>query len=128
MNGVFYIFRQSMIVVYFSGNYTKVAILLENDKSQANKSSPDGATPLMYASITGQLHMIDLLISSGADIDARDYENGWTALMQATYYGYNDDCVWFQKQKRGMVFTCYMLLLNCINRVWVYFYHNFAFG
>ena len=32
--------------------------------------------------------MIDLLISHGADIDAKDYENGWTALMQATYYGF----------------------------------------
>ena len=65
-----------------------MALLLETDKSQANKSSSDGATPLMYASITGQLHMIELLITNGADIDARDYENGWTALMQATYYGW----------------------------------------
>ena len=71
----------------FTANYGKLALILEADKSQANKSSSDGATPLMYASITGQLHMIDLLIKSGADIDARDYENGWTALMQATYYG-----------------------------------------
>ena len=41
----------------------------------------------MYASINGQLSLIQLLIEYGADIDARDYENGWTALMQATYYG-----------------------------------------
>ena len=26
-------------------------------------------------------------IISGADIDAKDFDNGWTALMQATYYG-----------------------------------------
>ena len=39
-------------------------------------------------SINGYVRMIDLLISHGADIDARDYENGWTALMQATYYGF----------------------------------------
>lgn len=70
-----------------AGDYYKVTSILEKDKQEANKSSSDGATPLMYASITGQIPMIDLLIKNGADIDARDYENGWTALMQATYYG-----------------------------------------
>jgi len=70
-----------------AGNYDKVEEILNDDNTQANRSSSDGATPLMYASINGHLSMIRLLIQSGADIDATDYENGWTALMQATYYG-----------------------------------------
>lgn len=41
----------------------------------------------MYAAINGHPDMIRLLISHGADVNAKDYENGWTALMQATYYG-----------------------------------------
>lgn len=64
-----------------------MALILKQDPSQANKSSSDGATPLMYASIGGHVYIIKLLIEHGADIDATDYENGWTALMQATYYG-----------------------------------------
>uniref|UniRef100_H2XQR8 SAM domain-containing protein n=1 Tax=Ciona intestinalis TaxID=7719 RepID=H2XQR8_CIOIN len=78
---------ESIIAAVKKGDYQKVFSLLEADGGKANKASSDGATPLMYASITGQLNLIKLLLDYNADIDARDYENGWTALMQATYYG-----------------------------------------
>nr|CAB3221840.1 ankyrin repeat and SAM domain-containing protein 6-like [Phallusia mammillata] len=77
----------NIITAVKSGIYAKVSTILKQDPSQANKSSSDGATPLMYASIAGHVFIIKLLIENGADIDATDYENGWTALMQATYYG-----------------------------------------
>jgi len=77
----------SIITAVKKGDLEKTLKFLQLDASSANKASADGATPLMYASINGYVRMIDLLISHGADIDAKDYENGWTALMQATYYG-----------------------------------------
>lgn len=77
----------SIITAVKKGDHERTLSFLLKDSSQANKASTDGATPLMYASINGHNVIIDLLIKYGADIDARDYENGWTALMQATYYG-----------------------------------------
>jgi len=35
----------------------------------------------------GHLNLVEILLEAGADIDAKDFDNGWTALMQATYYG-----------------------------------------
>ena len=47
----------------------------------------DGATPLMYAAMGGHLDVVQLLVERGTNIDAQDKKSGWTALMQATYYG-----------------------------------------
>lgn len=46
----------------------------------------DGATPLMYAAMGGFFAIVQLLIQNGADVD-KQVASGWTALMQATYYG-----------------------------------------
>ncbi|PVD20507.1 hypothetical protein C0Q70_18663 [Pomacea canaliculata] len=58
------------------------------DPSQKDASSPqDGATPLMFAAMTGRLDMAELLVQYGCDINKQDIISGWTALMQATYHG-----------------------------------------
>lgn len=54
----------------------------------AHISDDDGATPLMYAAMGGHFPSVQLLIQNGADIDKQDKASGWTALMQATYYGW----------------------------------------
>lgn len=41
----------------------------------------------MYAAMGGHLPTVQLLIQNGADVDKQDKASGWTALMQATYYG-----------------------------------------
>lgn len=63
--------------------------ILEEDPSQVNMANTDGATPLMIASVSGQLGVVQLLVEKNADIDKQDGVHGWTALMQATYHGYD---------------------------------------
>lgn len=46
----------------------------------------DGTTPLMLASKLGHNNIISLLTSGGANLDAQDIENGWTALMHAVFH------------------------------------------
>ena len=46
-----------------------------------------GATGLMFAAMNGNVELIKILIGFGAELDAKDTVYGWTALMQATFYG-----------------------------------------
>ena len=58
--------------------------LLDEKPGIANSHTKDAATPLMYASMAGNMNLVEILLEYGADINAKDYENGWTALMQGT--------------------------------------------
>ncbi|GFX21410.1 ankyrin repeat and SAM domain-containing protein 6 [Trichonephila clavipes] len=40
----------------------------------------------MLASMLGYNNIVNILISSGAKLDAQDLENGWTALMYAIFH------------------------------------------
>lgn len=55
----------------------------------------DEATALTYASINGNIELVQILIRLGADLNAKDKIHGWTPLMQATFYG--------QKEVAGML-------------------------
>ena len=48
----------------------------------ANSPTKDAATPLMYAAMSGRFNLVEILLEYGADINAKDNESGWTALMQ----------------------------------------------
>ncbi|XP_057183304.1 ankyrin repeat and SAM domain-containing protein 6-like isoform X2 [Triplophysa rosa] len=69
------------------GNAQLVKEIVEEDSSQVNVSNADGASPLMMASVSGQLEVVQLLVEKYADVDKQDSVHGWTALMQATYHG-----------------------------------------
>ncbi|KAH9515488.1 Ankyrin repeat and SAM domain-containing protein 6 [Bulinus truncatus] len=70
------------------GNSQRVREILEQDPSQKDAHSPqDGATPLMFAAMTGRLDIAELLVLKGCDVNKQDLISGWTALMQATYHG-----------------------------------------
>ncbi|CAI5780236.1 repeat and SAM domain-containing 6 [Podarcis lilfordi] len=69
------------------GNFQLVKEITDEDPAQANVINDDGASPLMIAAVTGQLPLVQLLVSRNVDIDKQDTMHGWTALMQATYHG-----------------------------------------
>ncbi|KAK7478206.1 hypothetical protein BaRGS_00030567 [Batillaria attramentaria] len=70
------------------GDMERIREILDQDPSQKDASSPqDGATPLMFAAMTGRLDVAELLFQRGCDINKQDIISGWTALMQATYHG-----------------------------------------
>lgn len=69
------------------GNFQLVKEITDEDAAQANVINDDGASPLMIAAVTGQLSLVQLLVSRNAAIDKQDNVHGWTALMQATYHG-----------------------------------------
>ncbi|CAH1779098.1 unnamed protein product [Owenia fusiformis] len=71
-----------------SGDIERIRAILEMDPSQRDACSPaDGATPLMFAAMTGRKDIAQLLVERGCDINKQDVVSGWTALMQATYHG-----------------------------------------
>ncbi|KAK2164054.1 hypothetical protein LSH36_69g01014 [Paralvinella palmiformis] len=73
-----------------AGNLTRLKEILNDDPMQRDACSPqDGATPLMFAAMTGHLDIVKLLVEKGCDINKQDPISGWTALMQATYHGKN---------------------------------------
>ena len=75
-------------VFYIPGDLQRIREILEVDVSQRDTSSPgDGATPLMFAAMTGRLDIAQMLVERGCDINKQDNISGWTALMQATYHG-----------------------------------------
>lgn len=71
----------------FTGNFQLVKEIIDEDLSQVNVTTVDGASPLMIAAVTGQLPLVQFLVEKKADIDKQDNVHGWTALMQATYHG-----------------------------------------
>lgn len=70
------------------GDIKRIRAILDQDLSQRDACSPEeGATPLMFAAMAGQLDIAQLLVERGCDMDKQDRISGWTALMQATYHG-----------------------------------------
>lgn len=75
------------IFVVFIGDTAKIKSLLQKVPSLSNYADPDdGVTPLMIASMLGFVEILDILISSGADLNAQDTKNGWTPLMYAVFH------------------------------------------
>ena len=70
------------------GDIQRVEELLGSDDTDVDDTDQDGATPLILASISGHLPIVQLLISLGANINHQDRVNGWTSLMQATFYSH----------------------------------------
>ncbi|XP_013379306.1 ankyrin repeat and SAM domain-containing protein 6 [Lingula anatina] len=71
-----------------NGNLQRVKEILDEDISQVDAFSPgDGATPLMFAAMTGRMDIAQLLVEKGSDVNKQDCISGWTAIMQALYHG-----------------------------------------
>ena len=76
----------------------EIAEILIAHGANVNAKDQQGKTPLLFAIETGKLHIVNLLLDSGADIDAKDaYEK---ALREAAYGCHLD--IWkLLRRKKG---------------------------
>ena len=77
------------IVKVGGGNVRKLKQLIDSGVDVYQAEENEGRTALMEAVSLGRLKNIELLIDSGADVNAKD-KYGRTALMEAAYWGYVD--------------------------------------
>lgn len=70
----------------FRGNSEAVAYLLEHGADPNDTSELGGKTALQLASGQGDVHVMQMLLDAGADINHRDL-HGMSALMEACCYG-----------------------------------------
>ena len=89
-----------------AGNVAKVTEILASKRELASSADKDGLTQLMFAANkgskevsqllvsgigrTGASHLLiwqvcEVLLGAGAEVNACDGKNGWTALMLATH-------------------------------------------
>lgn len=70
----------------------EITKLLLDKGSNVNFSNNIGLTPLMYASMSNNLSVIELLLNNGANIE-QESDRGYTALLSAIGMGYNLETV-----------------------------------
>lgn len=81
--------NQELIDAACKNNIDRVKELIESGASVNAKNILGGYASLHYAAINSNKNLAELLISNGADVDARDNYNA-TALLLATQYGFED--------------------------------------
>ncbi|CAL1531050.1 unnamed protein product [Lymnaea stagnalis] len=75
-----------MMHAIWEGRHDIMECLLEFEPIAVNSSCPKGLTPLMIASIKGDVKALDFLIARGSVVDRRDTYK-WTALMHGAHAG-----------------------------------------
>lgn len=75
-----------------SGDALNSSVVRHEFISDVNKTFDNGRTKLMVAAKNGDLALIENLIYSGAQIEAKD-NDGWTALMYASRFQTNVDVI-----------------------------------
>jgi ankyrin repeat protein len=75
------------MILSLRGNVDIVKHLLTDTKGlrDIDKRDVDGNTALMLAANNGNYEVVNLLITAGADIDARSFDTGETALLYAAH-------------------------------------------
>lgn len=71
-------------------DHMNIVVFLVEIGVNVNTSDEDGITPLMLASMKGNLEMVKLLISAGADPNQTDNDKTEIALYEAAYHGHED--------------------------------------
>ena len=69
------------------GNDNPQAIELVRQGADVNKTQPNGWTPLLFALYNRNFELSRLLVEKGADVNAREWRTGNTALMLAASWG-----------------------------------------
>lgn len=76
-----------LVTAILNDDVEKVNYLLEREESIQILINEDGDTPLNVSALAGHADLVKLLLSKGADIEARNV-NGSTPLLQAARRGY----------------------------------------
>lgn len=82
--------EMDLITAAREGDLEKVEALLSLAETNVDIQDREGATPLILAAVGGHLTITQLLIGLGSNLDHQDHVNGWTALMQATFFNHID--------------------------------------
>ena len=72
-----------IINAVLAGDVAKTAALLKKG-ADCNSTNEEGSSLLMLAAGSGNLELVEMLIKSGAEVDATD-ARGWTALFKALF-------------------------------------------
>lgn len=93
MTGAAYAETNELHLAAKHGDLVTVTKLLagNNMKMTVNAVDENGFTPLMYASIIGDVKISEMLIENGADVNAQN-QSGATALMLAAKYNHLKLC------------------------------------
>jgi len=77
-----------LLTVVASGDAAAVRDLIAADASLVNARGERGVTPLIVAAREGHCEVAEMLLNSGADIEARDSEHTSTPLIWAVFFGH----------------------------------------
>ena len=83
--------EKSLIAAIQTGNIEAVKTLLDAG-ADVNEPAYTTKTPLHYAAHSISLDVLKLLISSGADLEARTQSGNYTPLMYAGFFNNPDNC------------------------------------
>ena len=73
-----------------AGEISDLNQMIENDPSIVDSRSDDQMPAIIHATCANKIEVIDLLIASGADIEAKDSFYKGTAVGFAAWHGYAD--------------------------------------
>ena len=73
-----------------SSGLTEIALALISAGADVNKKNSDGQTPLMMASIEGNIEIVKALIEAGADVNVMEKGSKFTAVYLASCYGHTE--------------------------------------
>ena len=73
-----------------SSGLTDIVIALISAGADVNKKNSDGQTPLIMASIEGNIEIVRALIEAGADVNVMEKDSKFTAVYLASCYGHTE--------------------------------------
>lgn len=83
----------ALVMAAFHQQSEMVKYLVESG-ANVNHASINGTTVFMYAKTkvmeTGNYRMLEYLLGAGANINQRDYKNGWTVLQYVKNIGHTE--------------------------------------
>ncbi|KAF4633629.1 hypothetical protein G7Y89_g4494 [Cudoniella acicularis] len=82
--------KTTLHIVIYNGDEESIKVLLSSRTTiDLNIKDSQGWTPLRWAAAFGQLDVVEMLLSAGAEVDAQDKDK-WTAIRWAAQRGHKE--------------------------------------